>query len=119
VLSVRASSQLPQRLFDNELERNKAKFERRISEAEGALANAHRDKIHVTMSNTKVKQYRTVLRADLADDVHIVSVSGLGGRGKSSLLQDYLSSTYNNQGQCVTPKQSHKCIQILEVLVLS
>jgi ABC-type cobalamin/Fe3+-siderophores transport system ATPase subunit len=54
------------------------------------------------MSTSALKQYRTELRADLADDVHIVSISGPGGRGKSSLLQNYLSYTNNDKGQCYT-----------------
>jgi hypothetical protein len=58
------------------------------------------ENLHITMSTSALKQYRTELRADLADDVHIVSISGPGGCEKSFLLHNYLSHTNNNQGQC-------------------
>jgi hypothetical protein len=56
------------------------------------------ERLHLTMSASALKQHRIRSRADLADDVRIVSISGLGGRGKSSLLRNYLTHTNNNQG---------------------
>eukprot|EP00953_Heterococcus_sp_UTEX-ZZ885_P041214 21039-Heterococcus_DN1.PRE.1 len=82
--------------FERELERYKTESARRLCAIEGALPSGQRDQLHITFGTSALEHYRAELRAGLADDVRIVSMSGLGGRGKSSLLQNYLTYT-NNQ----------------------
>jgi predicted ATPase len=66
------------------------------------------ERLHNTMGASALKQHRNKLRSDLAEDVRVVSVSGLGGRGKSSLLKAFFSRI-NNQGQCYMHTPSYAC----------
>jgi hypothetical protein len=94
--SVRAIT-APQ-LLKEELDKQKQELAPPQRRVPAYAVDSTNERLHITLSTSALKQHRIKLRADLADDVHIVSISGLGGRGKSSLLQNYLAFT-NNTGQ--------------------
>jgi ABC-type transport system involved in cytochrome bd biosynthesis fused ATPase/permease subunit len=79
---------------------NKRRQEAASSERNVSEDDITNERLHITMSISALKQHRFKLRSDLAEDVRVVSISGLGGRGKSSLLQAFFSHHTNNQGQC-------------------
>jgi hypothetical protein len=58
---------------------------------ESRLDAALRDKLHIAMDASSLGQYRSQLRASLGDAAYVVAVLGLSGRGKTSLIQNYLN----------------------------
>jgi tRNA(Met) C34 N-acetyltransferase TmcA len=91
-----------------EEELNKRRQEAAPSERDVSEDDSTNERLHITMSTSALKQHRNKLRSDLAEDVRVLSVSGLGGRGKSSLLKAFFSRI-NNQGQCYMHTPSYTC----------
>jgi hypothetical protein len=62
-----------------------------VTSVESKLDAALRDKLHIAMDASALSQYRRESRASLGEEAYVVAVLGLSGRGKTTLIQNYLS----------------------------
>jgi hypothetical protein len=100
--SVRAIT-APQ-LLKEELNKRKQELAPPQRRVPACAVDSTNERLHITLSTSALKQHRIKLRADLADDVHIVSISGLGGRGLA-----YFKTTWPLQITQVSCKRKQSC----------
>jgi hypothetical protein len=74
-----------------EVAAEKQRYADAVTSVESKLDAALRDKLHIAMDASALSQYRRESRASLGEEAYVVAVLGLSGRGKTTLIQNYLS----------------------------